>query len=215
MAKEVGVPLVVVLATTSFGFEGPVRRDNSEKGLKRLYETADIVLKLPNERISQMKLASHDFFAAFRKVDEAVCLGIQALEDLFMMPKDLELLEKVKKDNFALDRHIHIGQGSCSGPGRIRAAWFQAKRPFWGECPDSKASSCFARLIHRGELGKEERDEFEKILGAAYPSAEVFRREYVRVDTLKEEVRLTLLTSTVGEPCELNVKPARRMKCLG
>jgi cell division protein FtsZ len=96
--------LTVAVVTTPFHFEGRRRRDQAERGLRELRQTADTVITIPNERLLSTAPAGTSLFEAFRFADDVLRQAVQGISDLITVPGVINL-------DFADVRTIMTGMG--------------------------------------------------------------------------------------------------------
>ena len=65
------------MVTRPFGFEGNRRVKTAEEGLKRLHETADTVIVIPNDRLMSVLERGTSMVDAFRVTDDLLRQGVQ------------------------------------------------------------------------------------------------------------------------------------------
>jgi cell division protein FtsZ len=89
LAKEKGA-LTISICTLPFAMEGAVRGLNASKGLKKLYESSDTVVVIPNERL--LKLNSDlTIIQGFRIADEVLVRAVTAISELITKPQAVNL----------------------------------------------------------------------------------------------------------------------------
>ena len=89
LAREKGA-LTVSICTLPFNMEGSVRGLNASKGLKKLYESSDTVVVVPNERL--LKLNSDlTVIQGFRIADEVLVRAVTAISELITKPQAVNL----------------------------------------------------------------------------------------------------------------------------
>ncbi len=88
-AKESGA-LTVAICTLPFVMEGPVRYENARQGLQKMFESADAVIIIPNERLLEF---SEDItmLSAFRIADEVLIRAVWAITELITEPQFINL----------------------------------------------------------------------------------------------------------------------------
>ena len=89
LARERGA-LTVSICTLPFNMEGSVRGLNAAKGLKKLYQSSDTVVVVPNERL--LKLNSDlTVIQGFRIADEVLVRAVTAISELITKPQAVNL----------------------------------------------------------------------------------------------------------------------------
>ena len=78
IAKELGC-LTIAVVTKPFLFEGKQRMKNAEMGISELKQNVDTLVVIPNDRLLQVVSKGTTMLEAFRKADDVLRQGIQAL----------------------------------------------------------------------------------------------------------------------------------------
>lgn len=90
IAKELWI-LTVGIVTKPFSFEGKRRLDNANEWLKRMKESVDTLIVIPNDKIFQVVDKKTTFKQAFTMVDKILYLGVQGISDLIIKPGDINI----------------------------------------------------------------------------------------------------------------------------
>ncbi|MHA2295980.1 MAG: cell division protein FtsZ [Candidatus Hodarchaeales archaeon] len=121
VAKEKDA-LAISVCTLPFRMEGPVRLENASKGLRKLYDSSDTVIVIPNEKLLKLN-ANITIVTAFKIADEVLVRAVKAITELITKPQminvDFADVKKVLADGgVAL-----IGLGSSSSQNeRVKEA---------------------------------------------------------------------------------------------
>ena len=120
-AKEMGI-LTVGVVTKPFTFEGKVRRDNAEEGIKLLKKYVDSLVVVPNDKLLQISERTTSVKDAFNKADDVLRLGVQGISDL-ISEAGLINLDFADVKAIMSDKGIaHMGVGHGSGDNRVEEA---------------------------------------------------------------------------------------------
>ncbi|HUS07744.1 MAG TPA: cell division protein FtsZ [Bryobacteraceae bacterium] len=103
LAKELNA-LTVAVVTKPFGFEGPRRMKQAEKGLADLAATVDTVITIPNDKLLDLAPKGTGFFDAFRIADDVLHQAVQGISDIITTPG-------VINRDFSDIRAIMLGMG--------------------------------------------------------------------------------------------------------
>ena len=103
LAKELGA-LTVAVVTKPFGFEGPRRMKQADRGLAEIGATVDTVISVPNDRLVELVPKGTSFFEAFRTADDILRQAVQGISDIIVTPG------LINRD-FADIRSIMMGMG--------------------------------------------------------------------------------------------------------
>ncbi|MEA1972961.1 MAG: cell division protein FtsZ [Candidatus Cloacimonadota bacterium] len=116
IAKAMDI-LTIAIVTTPFNYEGVEKEKNATYGLKQLYEYADSIIIVENDKISE---AYKDFslFDAFKNTDKILVNAAKSISDIAningVMNVDFEDVKRVTQGKgFAI-----IGSGSSKGDDR-------------------------------------------------------------------------------------------------
>ncbi len=85
LAKELGA-LTVAVVTKPFGFEGPRRKQQAERGLAELAGTVDTVIAIPNDRLLSLLPRGTSVFDGFRAADDVLRQAVQGISDIIVTP---------------------------------------------------------------------------------------------------------------------------------
>jgi cell division protein FtsZ len=85
LAKELNA-LTVAVVTKPFGFEGPRRMKQAEKGLADLAATVDTVISIPNDKLLDLVPRGTSFYEAFRVADDVLRQAVQGIADIITTP---------------------------------------------------------------------------------------------------------------------------------
>ena len=90
LAREAGA-LTIAVVTTPFCFEGPVRMKNANEGIRKLRESVDSLIVIPNEQILKVADKKLNFRQAFRLADDVLCQGVQGITEVITVPGEPNL----------------------------------------------------------------------------------------------------------------------------
>jgi len=106
IAKEQGA-LVLAFVALPFSFEGDRRKQQALSGLEQLKLQADAVICIPNDKIVRIAGAETSVVDAFKRADETVMVGVQAIWQLLSRKGLINL-------DFA-DLRATLGSKHCDG----------------------------------------------------------------------------------------------------
>jgi len=120
-AKELGA-LSVAVVTLPFSVEGEKRMDNAIKGLKRLRESADTVIVIPNDKLLEI-VPELPLNAAFKVADEVLANAVKGITEMITKPGLVNLdfadIRTILKDGGAA--MIGLGESDADETGESRA----------------------------------------------------------------------------------------------
>ena len=85
LAKELNA-LTVAVVTRPFGFEGPRRMKQAEKGLSDLAAAVDTVIPIPNDKLLSLVPKGTGFYQAFRVADDVLRQAVQGIAEIITTP---------------------------------------------------------------------------------------------------------------------------------
>jgi cell division protein FtsZ len=125
LAKELNA-LAVAVVTRPFGFEGPRRIKQADKGLADLAATVDTVISIPNDKLLELVPRGTSFYDAFRVADDVLRQAVQGIADIITTPG-------IINRDFSDIRAIMLGMGfammgtaTAKGEGALVTAARQA-----------------------------------------------------------------------------------------
>ena len=90
LARNMGI-LTVGIVTKPFSFEGKKRDENASEGLKKIKESVDTLIVIPNDKIFTVIDKKTTFKQAFTMIDKILFLGVQGISDLIIKPGDINI----------------------------------------------------------------------------------------------------------------------------
>lgn len=85
LSKELNA-LTVAVVTKPFGFEGPRRGKQADKGLVDLASTVDTVIAIPNDKLLNIVPRGTSFIQAFQTADDVLRQAVQGISDIITTP---------------------------------------------------------------------------------------------------------------------------------
>ena len=125
LAKQQGA-LTIGVVTRPFSFEGKVRNENADDGIRNLKEKVDALIVIPNDRLTAVVDHKTTLEEAFRIADDVLRQGVQGIADLIVSPGVINLdfadVKKIMQDT----GEALMGIGFGSGDNRAEDAAKQA-----------------------------------------------------------------------------------------
>lgn len=196
LAKELNA-LTIAVVTKPFGFEGPRRMNQAEKGLAELHATVDCVISIPNDRLVDLVPAGTSFFEAFRMADDVLRQGVQGISDIITTPG------LINRD-FADVRAIMLGMGfammgtaSAKGPNSaVEAAKAAIQCPLLEEGGLKGARAILLNITASGKLSLHEMHDACQLIRDATGNEDVqINFGLVPDDSLEDEVKITVIAT--------------------
>jgi cell division protein FtsZ len=196
LAKELNA-LTVAVVTKPFGFEGPRRMKQAEKGLAELHATVDCVISIPNDRLVDLVPSGTSFFEAFRMADDVLRQGVQGISDIITTPG------LINRD-FADVRNIMLGMGfaimgTASAKGEnaaVEAAKAAIQCPLLEEGGLKGAQAVLLNITASGKLSLHEMHEACRLIRESTENEDVqINFGLVPDDSLGDEVKITVIAT--------------------
>ena len=120
--REKGI-LTVAVVTKPFAFEGNIKMQNAEKGIKELREFVDTLIVIPNQNLFIVSDDKTSYAEALSMADQVLYAGVRGITDLMMLPGLINLdFADVKSVMSEMGRAV-LGNGEAAGEKRaIEAA---------------------------------------------------------------------------------------------
>lgn len=143
---EAGI-LTVAVVTRPFRFEGSHRMRLAEEGLRRLQDSVDTLLIIPNQNLFRMVDPSTTLLDAFRLADDVLLAGVKSVTDLMTMPGLINLdFADVQSVMSGMGNAI-MGTGQASGEDRaLRAAEDALQNPLLGQVSIKSAKGMLVNI---------------------------------------------------------------------
>mgnify|MGYP002619899090 FL=1 len=196
LAKELNA-LTVAVVTRPFGFEGPRRMKQAEKGLAELAATVDTVISIPNDRLLELVPRGTSFLDAFRVADDVLRQAVQGIADIITTPG------LINRD-FSDIRNIMLGMGfammgTATAEGEnaaVEAARQAISCPLLEEGGVKGAKGMLINITGSSKLGLHEVNEACSLIRAAADNDEVQINFGVVMDeAMGDKVKITVLAT--------------------
>ncbi|XAM37564.1 Cell division protein FtsZ [Terrisporobacter petrolearius] len=194
IAKEMGI-LTIGVVTKPFGFEGRVRKNNADEGIKNLQENVDTLITVPNDKLLQIVSQNTSMMDAFSMADNVLKQGIQSISDLIKMP-GLINLDFADVSSIMKDKGLaYIGIGTASGENRAVEAAKEAVESPLLETAITGAKGILLNIASGGDLTLfEVNDASSLVTELCDPEANIIFGTSVRED-LGDEIMLTVIAT--------------------
>ena len=105
IAKKEGA-LTIAVVTTPYEFEGPVRMQYAEDGIKKLRANVDSLIVIPNQQVMKIIDKKTTYRQAFSITDNVLCQGVQGISEIITKPGIVNI-------DFADVRAVMQGRGDA------------------------------------------------------------------------------------------------------
>ncbi len=194
IAKDSGA-LTIGVVTRPFSWEGKVRNETAEDGIKILRDKVDALIVIPNDRLSQVATHKTTLEDAFRMADDVLRQGVQGIADLIVNPGVINLdfadVKAVMQD--AGEALMGIGYGD--GDNRAEDAAKQAvSSPLLETSIDGARGILFNITAGKDITLHEVQKAAEIVRASADPGANIIFG-VVRDDNLQGEIKMTVIAT--------------------
>jgi len=196
LSKELNA-LTVAVVTKPFGFEGPRRMKQAERGLAEIGATVDTVISVGNDRLLELVPKGTSFFEAFQVADDILRQAVQGISDIITTPG------LINRD-FADIRTIMSGMGyammgTATGQGEnaaIEAARLAIGSPLMEEGGVEGARGVLINITGSSRLSLFDVNEACAMIRAATKNEDAqINFGVVLNEDMKDEVKITVIAT--------------------
>ncbi len=207
LAKAAGA-LTIAVVTRPFRWEGKVRNETAEEGIKQLREKVDALIVIPNDRLSQMVDRKTSLEEAFRIADDVLRQGVQGIADLIVSPGTINLDFADVKAIMSDAGEALMGIGFGSGDNRAEDAAKQAvSSPLLETSIDGAQGILFNITAGRDITLHECEKAAEIVKASADPNANIIFG-VVHDERMQGEVKITVIATGFGRRTSGRVEAA-------
>jgi cell division protein FtsZ len=205
LAKEAGA-LTIGVVTRPFAFEGRIRNDTAEEGIKALRSQVDALIVIPNDRLAQVASSKTTLEEAFRMADDVLRQGVQGISDLVTQPGVINLDFADVKAIMENAGEALMGIGHGAGDSRAEDAAKQAvSSPLLETSIDGAKGILFNITAGKDITLQEVQKAAEIVRAAADPGANIIFG-VVRDDTMQGEIKITVIATGFGGKTQSEAK---------
>ena len=206
IAKETGA-LTIGVVTLPFSVEGIIRMENAEAGLKRLRETCDTVIVIPNDKLLDV-VPNLSLNAAFKVADEVLMRSIKGITEMITKPGLVNLDFADLKTVMRRGGVAMIGLGEAEGENKAVNAVIEALNSPLLEVDISEATGALVNVTGGEDMTISEAERVvEEIYSRIDPNARIIWGTTVD-PSLKKNIRAMLVITGVRSKQILG--PARK-----
>ena len=195
IAKEAGA-LTIGVVTLPFSVEGMIRMENAEVGLKRLRDTCDTVIVIPNDKLLDVvpNLSLND---AFKVADEVLMRSIKGITEMITMPGLVNLDFADLKTVMRRGGVAMIGLGEAEGENKAVNAVIEALNSPLLEVDITEASGALVNVTGGEDMTISEAERVvEEIYSRVDPNARIIWGTTID-PSMKRNIRAMLVITGV------------------
>ncbi|MBP1924172.1 cell division protein FtsZ [Sedimentibacter acidaminivorans] len=194
IAKSQGI-LTVAVVTKPFMFEGRNRMKNAELGLKKLRESIDTLVVIPNDKLLEISDKKTTMLEAFSLADDVLRQGIQGISDLIAIPAIMNLDFADVETIMSGQGIAHMGIGQASGENRALNAVKQAIQSPLLETSINGARGVLLNITGGINMGIHEVNEAARLIEeAADPEANIIFGANID-ESVGDAVKITVIAT--------------------
>ena len=207
LAKKIGA-LTIAVATMPFSAEGLRRRENAEKGLDKLQNSADTVIVIPNDKLLEVA-PNLPINKAFMVTDELLGRAVKGITELITKPGLValdfaDIRSIMKESGMAM-----IGMGESESGDRAIESVHEALNSPLLDLDISNAKGALINISGSSDLTLHEAEKIVQIVADELdPDANIIWGTQIQED-LQNVIRTTLVVAGVKSPHIFGV-PAER-----
>ncbi|MCL2704658.1 MAG: cell division protein FtsZ [Spirochaetaceae bacterium] len=195
VAKELSI-LTVAVVTKPFALEGEKKKRLADEGIKKLKESVDTLITIPNENLMKIINRNTPFKEALLYADDVLRQGVQGISDLITKEGDINI-------DFADVKTIMSGQGDAMmgigvghGENRaIQAATSAISNPLLQEENFEGAKGILLNITGGPDFSISEFDEILKIITSTADRDVLTITGTSNDDALKDEIKVTVIAT--------------------
>jgi cell division protein FtsZ len=201
IAKKTGA-LTVAIATMPFSAEGIKRRENAEQGLKKLKDTSDTVIIIPNDKLLEVA-PNLPLNKAFMVSDEILGRAVKGITELITKPGLIALDFADIKSIMESSGMAMIGMGESDSGDRASESVHEALNSPLLDLDISDATGALINISGSSDLTLYEAEKVvQTIADRLDPEAEIIWGTQID-ESLQNTIRTTIVVSGV-KPHEMH-----------
>jgi cell division protein FtsZ len=194
LAKEAGA-LTIGVVTRPFAWEGKVRNETADQGVKNLKDKCDALIIIPNDRLSQVVDHKTTLEQAFRIADDVLRQGVQGIADLIVNPGVINLDFADVKAIMLDAGEALMGIGFGTGDSRAEDAAKQAVSSPLLETSIDGAKGILFSITGGSDLTLHEIQKAAQIVKASADPAANIIFGVVNDEKMQGEVKITVIAT--------------------
>ena len=199
IAKELGA-LTVGVVTKPFSFEGKVKMQLAEEGIRKLHEAVDTLIVIPNQHLLKIVDKRTPIKEAFQLADDVLRQGVQCISDLITKPGIINIDFADVKTTMEGKGDAIMGTGVGRGENRaVDAATYAINNPLLEDSRIEGAKSILINVTGDDTLTLMEVEDIAKIITAtADPEALIITGSAID-QNMKDSVMVSVIATGFNE----------------
>jgi cell division protein FtsZ len=197
VAKAEGA-LTIGVVTRPFRWEGKVRNEIAEEGIKTLRDKVDALIVIPSDRLALVVDKKTTLEEAFRIADDVLRQGVQGIADLIVNPGVINLDFADVRAVMTETGEALMGMGFGSGDNRAEDAAKQAVASPLLETSIDSAQGILFNITAGKDITLHECEKAAEIVKASADGAANIIFGVVDDDRMQGEVKITVFATGLG-----------------
>lgn len=209
IAKKCGA-LTIAVVTLPFSAEGVIRRKNAEEGLKKLRNSADTVIVVPNDKLLEVA-PNLPINKAFMVADEILSRAVKGITELITKPGLISLDFADIKSVMQGSGMAMIGMGeSESGEDKALESVHEALNSPLLDLDISNAKGALINITGSSDLSLQEAERIVQVVADELdPEANIIWGVQIE-EELQNTIRTTIIVSGVKSPYMFSEEKPKR-----
>ncbi len=197
-AKEAGA-LTIAIVTLPFSAEGAIRMANAEAGLKRLRDSTDTVIVVPNDKLLDVA-PNLPLQAAFKVADDVLMRSVKGIAELITRPGLINLDFADVRTVMTNGGVAMIGMGEADGQEKAKDSVSKALRSPLLDVDVSGATSALVNVVGGPDMTVTEAETVvEEVYQRINPDARIIWGAQIDPN-LENSLRTMLVVTGVSSP---------------
>ncbi len=206
--------LTVAVVTKPFSFEGRMRQQKADEGLKALEAVVDTLITIPNNRLLCLADKRATVLEMFRRADDVLLFAVKGISDLIVHPGYINVDFADLKTVMGEKGLALMGTGMGTGEGRAAQAAQQAiSSPLLEDISIHGAKAALINITTGENLGMHEFEEVNSLIQKEMDDHANIFIGMALDPAIGEEVRVTVIATGIGkveQPHKVGVAPRVR-----
>lgn len=213
VAKELGA-LTVGVVTKPFDFEGTPKMRLAEEGIRKMKESVDTLIVIPNQHLLRIVEKTTPIREAFLKADDVLRQGVQGISDLITHPGVVNVDFADVKTIMQNQGDAIMGIGEGQGENRaVDAATAAINNPLLEDCHIEGATNILINVTCGPDLAMSEVEEAVKIITQSADASAFIKYGIAESEVDDDKLMITVIAT--GIPTGSEITQSSSLRTLG
>ncbi len=207
IAKKLGA-LTVGVVTKPFDFEGKVRMEFAEEGIRKLHEEVDTLIVIPNQHLLKIMPKNTPIRDAYRTADDVLRQGVQGISDLITHSGDVNIDFADVKTTMEGKGDAILGIGLGSGENRaVNAATTAISNPLLENSDFQGAKNILVNIKCGEEFSLDETAEIVNIIRSSADDEVLLIYGQIIEPSMQDDVSVTVIATGFSTEAKTSTDP--------